>query len=245
MKLLGVFRLIQTEIDKTGDFYREFGLWKTVLRFIENMGVFKKRVFTFLEMELKDSISVQEQAPGIHLVRVGKEDLEKVGKYLYEWYEKKEALKHLEAGNVLFTVKKGNKMIYFEWTEFKNIDLPYLGLSFFIPDGTAHNAYNYTVPEYRGKGIASRAKLLTLNYQRENGIRRAFCVIPPNNTVSLRLNKKVGFKEYQTVIYWRLLFLKYYCVKDFSTNSEKVFWGSGRATQELWRTFSKIDPDRS
>jgi ribosomal protein S18 acetylase RimI-like enzyme len=202
--------------------------------------VFKRRVFIFFELELKNSISDQEHIPNIDLVRVRKEDLEKVGEYLYEWFKKEEALKRLEAGNVLSVVKDGEKIIYYEWTEFKKIDLPYIDLSFYIPDDTAHNGYNYTDPEYRGKGIASKAKLLTLKYQRENGIQRAFCIIPPNNTESLRLNKKVGFKEYQTVIYWRFLFLKHYCVKDYHSSSQKVFWGSGRATQGLWKTFSKI-----
>ena len=245
MKYSEVHRWIQTKIQKTRNYYKEFGFWKTILRFLENIGVFKRRVFTFLEMELKDSISAQGQNHGVNLVRLGKEDLEKVGKYLYEWYEKEEALKCLEAGNVLFTVKDGHKMIYYEWTEFKKIDLPYLDLSFFIPDGTAHNGYNYTEPEYRRKGIASKAKLLTLKYQQENGIQRAFCIIAPYNVESLKFNKKFGFKEYQIVLYWRLLFIKYYCVKDYHTGSQKVFWGSGRATQELWKTFSKIGPDRS
>jgi len=243
LKYSDVHQWIQTKIHKTLNYYREFGLWKTILRFIENSGIFKRRVFIFFEMELKDSISAQEQNHRINLIRVGKEDIEKVDEYLYGWFEKEEALKHLEAGNVLFTVKDGEKMIYYEWTEFKKIDLPYLDLSFFIPDGTAHNGFNYTEPEYRGKGIASKAKLLTLKYQRENGIQRAFCIIPPNNTESLRLNKKVGFKEYQTVTYWKFLFLKYYCVKDSHTGSQKVIWGSGKATQELWKTFSKIGPD--
>jgi len=245
LKLLGVSRLIQTEIDKTGNFYREFGLWNTVLRFIENMGVFKRRVFIFLEMELKDSISVQEQAPGIHLVRVGKEDLEKVGKYLYKWFEKEEALKRLEAGDVLLVVKDEEKMVFYQWIDFGEIDLPYLDLSFFIPDGTACMAYMYTEPEYRGKGVASKAKPLVFKFLRKNGILRAFSVIAPNNAESLRINNKFGFKEYQTVTYWRFLFLKYYWVKDFPTDSRKVFWGSGRASQELWRTFSKINPNGS
>jgi RimJ/RimL family protein N-acetyltransferase len=207
--------------------------------------VFKKRVFIFFELELKNYISVPEYNHHIDLIRVRKEDLEKVGDYLYEWYEIEKALKHLKVGNVLFTVKDGDRMIYYEWTEFKKVDLPYLDLSFFIPDDTAHNGYNYTEPEYRRKGIASRAKLQTLKYQQENGIQKAFCIIPPDNGESLKFNKKFGFKEYQIVSYWKLLFLKYYCVKDYHTSSQKVFWGSGRTTQELWKTFSKIGSDGS
>jgi GNAT superfamily N-acetyltransferase len=240
LELAEVHQWIQTKIHKTWDYYRKFGLWKTILRFFESIDIFKRKVFIFLELEPKDSVSAQEQNHSINLIRVGKEDLERVDKYLYEWFEKKEALKSLEAGNVLLVVKDEEKMIFYQWLEFTKVDLPYLDLSFFIPDGTAYLAYMYTEPEYRRKGIASKVKPLVFKYLQENGIRRGFSIIASNNAESLRVNKKVGLKEYQTVIYWRLLFLKYYCVKDYHTGSQKVFWGSGRATQELWKTFSKI-----
>jgi RimJ/RimL family protein N-acetyltransferase len=243
LKLPEVHQLIQTKIHKTRDYCRKYGLWNTFLRLFDSSGVFKKKVFIFFELELKGSISGQEYNNSIHLVRVRKEDIENVGEYLYEWFEKDKALKSLEAGNVLFTIKDKGKMIYYEWLEFTKVDIPFLDLSFFIPDDTAYLPYNYTEPEYRRKGIASKAKRFLLKYLQENGIRRAFLIIRPNNTESQKINKKVGFKEYQTVIYWRLLFLKHYCVKDYQTGSQKVFWGSGRATQELWKTFSKIGPE--
>ena len=175
---------------------------------------------------------------------MGKEDIENVGEYLYEWFEKEEALKRLEAENVLLVVKDGEKMVFYQWINFaKKIDIPYLDLSFFIPDGTVYLVHMYTEPEYRRKGIATRSKPLMFKYLRENGIRRFFSIIAANHAESLSINRKVGLKEYQTVVYWRLLFLKYYCVKDYQTGSQKVFWGSGGTTQELWKTFSKIGSD--
>ena len=174
MKLPEVHQWIQTKIHKTLDYYRKFGLWKTILRFFESSGIFKRKVFIFLELELKDSISGQEHNNSINLIRVGKEDLEKVDKYLYEWFEKDEALKSLEAGNVLLVVKDEEKMIFYQWLEFTKVDLPYLDLSFFIPDDTVYMAYMYTEPEYRRKGIASKAKPLVFKYLQEKGFRRTF-----------------------------------------------------------------------
>lgn len=242
MELPAVHQLIQTKIHKTQDYYRKFGFWKTILRFFESSGVFKRKVFIFFELELKDSISDQEHNHSIDLVRVRKEDLKNVDQYLYEWFEKEEALRRLEAGNVLLTVKDEGKMIFYQWLELRRVDIPYLDLSFSIPDDTAYMAYMYTETEYRGMGIASKAEPLVLKYLQENGCRRIFLIITPNNAVSYRVYKKIGFKEYQTVIYWKLFFLKYYCVKDYIGGSQKIFWGSRMITQELWKIFSKIGP---
>ncbi|MGB9692303.1 MAG: GNAT family N-acetyltransferase [Candidatus Sumerlaeaceae bacterium] len=54
-------------------------------------------------------------------------------------------------------------------------------------------------PEFRGRGIAGQLLLLSLKKLRALGHTRATCEIAVNNTVSLHLHKKFGFKP------WRLL----------------------------------------
>jgi RimJ/RimL family protein N-acetyltransferase len=240
LKVAEVYQLIRIKIQKTRDYYKRHGLWKLILLFFDLSGVFKKKVLIFFELELKDSVSGQKNDDDIDLVRVEKEDIEHTPQYFDGWFKKDKALKRLEEGRVLFAVKDEEQRIFYQWVEFEKVDIPFLDLSFFVPDETAYITYMYTVPEYRGKGIASKGKLLVLKYLRDCGYRRILVVIQPHNAASRRVNKKVGFNEYQTVIYLKFLFLKYYCVKDYDTSQKKVSWHIREIDQELWKTFSKI-----
>jgi RimJ/RimL family protein N-acetyltransferase len=98
----------------------------------------------------------------------------------------------------------------------------------------------YTTPEFRGKGLASIIKLLQLQFLKEQGYQRVFNTIRSNNIASLKVDKKVGTKKYQTVIYRKIFFLKYYCVRDYDTNKRKRFWYIKGMDQKLWKHFSKI-----
>lgn len=211
-----------------------------MLLFLALSGVFKKRDLIFFELALEDLIPDQKPDIGMSLVRVTKEDIETTDNYFDGWFKKGEALKRLQQGCVLFAVKDKEKRIFYQWLEFQTVDIPFLDLSFSLPDDTACMAYIYTVPEYRGKGFASKAKPLILHYLRKWGYRKIVLTIEPYNTASQRVNKKAGFKAYQTVSYVRLFFLKYYCVKDYETGRKKAFWHIRGAHQELWKTFSKL-----
>ncbi len=240
MKLTEVYQLIQRKMYNTHKYYDKHGLWKTILAIFEHTGVFKYRVLIFFELKVEDPISGQKAGKSIELVRLAKDDIEQIDEYCDGWFKKDEALRRLEQGRVLFVVKEDEKMAFYQWLEFTKVDIPYIDLSFSIPDDTAYMAYIYTVPDYRGKGIASNAKPLVLNYLREQGYRRILLVITPENAASQRVNKKAGFKEYQTIFYLKLLFLKYYRVKDYGTNRKKRFWHITGTDQELWKTFSKL-----
>jgi RimJ/RimL family protein N-acetyltransferase len=109
-----------------------------------------------------------------------------------------------------------------------------------IPDKVAYSLGMYTVPGFREKGLASKLRLRQLQFLKRHGYQRVFLAITPNNLASQKVSRKCGFKEYQTVIYRRILFLKYYCVKDYNTNKMKRFWYIQGIDQKLWKTFSKI-----
>ncbi len=240
MRFAEVYQLIQRKIHNTWEYYSKHGCRKTIRAIFEHTGVFKNRALIFFELELEDSISGQKFDNSIELVRLTKEDIEHTGEYVDGWFKKDEALRRLEQGRVLFVVKKDEKMVFYQWLEFTKVDIPYIDLSFSISDDTVCMAYIYTVPDYRGKGIASNAKPFVLDYLRTQGYQKILLMITPENTASQRVNKKVGFKAYQTVLYIKILGLKYYCVKEYETRQRKVFWAMKNSPQELWRTFSKI-----
>ncbi|GAK56882.1 predicted acetyltransferase [Candidatus Vecturithrix granuli] len=239
MKAIKMYQTIRTKYRNLYEYYQKYGLRKAIVLIIEYTGLFKKRVLVFFEQELQVHPTPNNDHD-IELVRLEKKDIEPIDQYCDGWFPKEEALRRLEQGRVLLVVKDRETNTFYQWLEFSKVDIPYLDLSFSIPEHTACMAYIYTVPEYRGRGIASRAKLPVLQYLREHGYYRIFLMIKPDNAPSQRVNKKAGFKEYQTVFYLKLCFLKYYSVRDCETNRKKIFWGTTAVDQELWKTFSKI-----
>jgi RimJ/RimL family protein N-acetyltransferase len=235
---------IRVKLQNTREYYEKYGLWKSILHFFERIGLgYIKRSLIFFELNMEDWRPYQEKDPVTDFVKVEKEDLAAVDEYFDGWFDKEHAIRRLEAGHVLFAIKHKGRMIFFQWLEFQKVEIPFLELSFCIPDKTACMAYIYTVPEFRGKGVASKAKPLVLDYLRQCGYQRVFLEISPKNPISQRVNKKFGFKEYQTVIFRKFSFLRYYSVKDYYTSQRRIFWHVRTAQQRLWNTFSKIGHD--
>jgi len=96
---------------------------------------------------------------------------------------------------------KGNKIVCYVWCELTLAHIPFLGLLVSIPDKTVYSLGMYTVPEFRRKGLASKIKLLQLQFLKKHGCQREFFVISINNIASQKVVNKLGYKEYQTVIY--------------------------------------------
>lgn len=242
MRFTQIQEFIRFKAYKTRNYCRNYGLWKSILHFFECLGfTFKNLELVLFEINIDDTSFTQKNENTIDLARVEKEDIENAKEYLDEWFSRDNALKRLEKGHLLFVVKDGDKMIFYQWVELKEVSIPFIDLSFSIPDDKAYMAYIYTVPDYRGKGIASKAKPFILKHLQENGYRKVFLAIAPDNLPSIRVNKKAGFKEYQTVLYRRFLFLKYYCVTDYNTNLRKVSLSIRGTDQHLWKIFSKTD----
>jgi len=234
-------KLIRAKVHKIRNYYNRHGLWKSVLHFFDTVGcTFKYRELIFFELRLQDAPSCQENDSGIELVRVRKEDIENAQDYYDGWFSREQALKRLDEGHALLVVNDEGKMIFFQWIELRKAGIPHIDISFSIPERTAYMAYIYTLPKYRGRAIATRAKRLVMKYLKENGYGRTFMVTAPDNVPSMKVNSNAGLRQYQAVTYWRLLFLKYYCVRDLATNRRRVSLRITRTDNQLWKAFSKI-----
>lgn len=174
-----------------------------------------------------------------HLSKVGREDIESA-EYLGGWFPKSRALRYLDEGHILLVLKDKGKVIFYQLLELNKVNIKVLEISAFIPADTAYTSYLYTLPEHRGKGVASKIKPFILKYLYDHGYRKVFNAIAPDNIPSQRVNEKAGLNPYQTVVYRRFLFLKLYRVKDFDTNKKRLFLRLGRTDKQMWKTFSKI-----
>ena len=81
---------------------------------------------------------------------------------------------------------------------------------------------------------------LAHQYLKNKGYQSIFSLIDPDNIASQNVFIKNGYKKYQTIVYRRLLFLRYYLLKDCDTKQKKFFWHVKGIDHKLWNTFSKI-----
>lgn len=237
-------RLIQAKMQRVREYYEKNGLWKLVFYLFSRIGIIIKREYIFFENNLQDIIPYKKNNSNFDLdfVWVKKKDFEHFDFPSEDgWITKNRAFRRLTERNcILLALTNGNKIVCYIWCELTMAHIPILGLLVSIPDKTAYSLAMYTASEFRGKGLASKLKLLQLQFLKKHGYSRVFLVITPNNLASQKVNKKFGFKEYQTVIYRRILFLKYYCVKDYDTNKRKRFLYIKGIDLKLWKHFSKI-----
>lgn len=244
MGLTEAHRLIQAKMQRIREYYEKYGLWKLVLYLFSRIGIIIKREYIFFEINLQDIIPYKKNNSNFDLdfVWVKKKDFEHFNFPSEDgWLTKNQALRRLTERNcILLALTNGNKIVCYQWSEFTLANFPRLGLLMSIPDNVVYSLAMYTVPEFRGKGLASKLKLLQLQFLKKKGYQRVFNAIASNNIVSQIVAKKYGFKEYQTVIYRRILFLKYYCTKDYGSNKRKRFLYIKGIDQKLWKHFSKI-----
>ena len=253
MKIAHFQQWFRMKLDNIQEYYGNYGFWKSVLHFFERLAeyggfVFYIKTLIFFELDLQHTLLPSPDAQDVDFSKVELQDLECAEEYHDGWFDREQALSRLEEGHLLFVVKDHQNIAFFQWIELYKSKIPSIGLSSFpLPEKTACMAYIFTKPEYRGRGYASKAKPLVLHYLQEQGYHYVFLVIAPENTISQRVNKKAGFREYQTVTYRKIFFRKtvlfrYYLVKEYATTRKKIYWYINKSKFEpkLWKKFSKI-----
>lgn len=253
MKVAHLQQWFRGKLDNIQEYYEKYGFWKSVIHFFERLAEyvgfrFYIKTLIFFEIDLQQTFITNPDAQEVDFLKVKPKDLEFIGGYHDGWFDREQALQRLKEGHLLFVIKDRQDMAFFQWIELYKSKIPSLDLSSFpLSEKTACMAYIFTKLEYRGRGYASKAKPLVLDYLREYGYHDVFLVIAPENTISQRVNKKAGFKEYQTITYRKIFFRKsvlfrYYLVKEYATTRKKIYWYISKSKFEpkLWKKFSKI-----
>jgi GNAT superfamily N-acetyltransferase len=71
----------------------------------------------------------------------------------------------------------------------------------------------YTVPEYRGLGVAPKVTERIFYHLKQNGIKKVYACIQSNNFPSLRYAQKVGYLKIGTITFIKIWKLKLYRFK--------------------------------
>lgn len=230
------FRLIRRKISKFYEYYQQDGLWKTCILTCDHLGLFRYRTLIFFALEF-DKEQPPTPSETLELVQLTEKDIEPVEDYWDGWFQKKETLRRLEQGHSLFVVKAQEKWAFYQWLEFERMDIPYLDLTCRLTPETVCMAYIYTEPDFRGQGLATRAKPAILEYIRQKAYRRVVLMITPQNSPSQKVNTRAGFRAYQRVTYIRVCFVKYYHIQSCGDSRSAHVLTVKRTHPALWRTF--------
>ena len=69
--------------------------------------------------------------------------------------------------------------------------------------GIGSSGFTATLPEFRGRGLATRAKLLTLRWAAEHGIETVTTTNDDENPAMLAVNAKIGFVPFGKLVTYR------------------------------------------
>lgn len=218
------------------NYLKQQGPLRFARHLLQQMGFcFYRRTLIFFHLALDH---IPEDPPQSYTFSIlSKRDVEKEANYFDGWFNRKEASKRLARGNRVFSLKRDNRIIFSLWAETQRVRIPWFQLTFDIPKDTVYTTCLYTTPELRGNGIAYGMKSEILQYFKTNAVKHNFLVIDPSNRLSIKLNEKLGFKEYQRVYYTRYWIVKYFRVTKSDSDQTRTFLSLFKSPHSIWKTF--------
>ena len=100
----------------------------------------------------------------------------------------------LARGDVCLATWHASRIVQGIWLSTSRSHLPYLRRDLLLPPGTAYVPDAYTLPAYRGRGLASSAAARRLCSYRERGFRQFVAMVALENRAGLRLVAKTGYR---------------------------------------------------
>lgn len=102
----------------------------------------------------------------------------------------------LRAGQLCFVARHQGRVVAAAWLTMQPLWLSFLGCRIDVGSGEAHVYDKFTMPAYRGQGIANAVRIYHLRHLQRAGFRRATGAVLPENVSSLRDDAKGGFRAY-------------------------------------------------
>jgi RimJ/RimL family protein N-acetyltransferase len=247
---------LQVKRDNVREYYEAYGLRQSILHTFERLAEyigfsFYKKSLIFFEQNLQRRQLPDTSAAEEAVRKTEPADLEGAEDYHDGWFNQEQAIQRIRDGHLLFIRKKEGNMAFFQWIEVGKTSIPSIDLEGIeLPQKTLCMAYSFTKPNYRKQGLASKTKSQVVDYLCQQGYRTMFLVISPENSASIKVNKRSRFTEYQEVAYRKVFFRKrllfgYYWVKEFGTRRRRLFGRKNpNIRRMLWSTFLKTEEEK-
>lgn len=214
---------IKAKIDRAVTYHHENGFKNFFWHLLSELGfVNYNRDLVFNCVDLDAMLFKTQESFSFHIETVQELQTEQVYRDL--WFTKEEAAKRLKNGCRLFVLKIKSEIIFFTWIEEREATIDWIGIKMKLPDNVAYLTGVCTVPEYRRRGISSKIKREILQYLKKEGMSKVVEVVDPLNSVALKMDNRLGFKEYQRVNYRRCWLLQRYRIKQFGSDQQKTFF---------------------
>jgi GNAT superfamily N-acetyltransferase len=239
-----MFQEIELQIQKTFDYYKQQGPLQFIKRFFGKLGFEHfNRSLIFLVLDLKDIPDDVERTYSFHIATI--DDIQKEQDYNDGFFSKEKATYRLRNGHRLFVLNKNASMVYFLWTEQIEAAVWWFDdLPVHLPQDMVYISGVYTQPEFRNRGIASELKREIFHYLKKEGFNHIIEAVHPANPKALRIDRRLGFREYQTVHYKRYWHIRHYTVQKFNSNERKTFITLFKAPKDIWKTFLQLEGQR-
>jgi ribosomal protein S18 acetylase RimI-like enzyme len=192
-------------------------------------------IFLFVDLNSENTESARSHALSIFSA----EDIFELGdKYDDGFFSRTKALSRLSVGHRLFVLKEGQKMAFSLWVEKEGATIWWFNdLPLILPNTVAYMSAVYTSPEFRNRGIASKIKREVFGLLKNEGIARVIEVINPNNSIALRVDRRLGFKDYQVIRYRRYWFIRYYLIHKVNSDECRRLITMFRSPKNIWDAY--------
>ncbi|HXU54880.1 MAG TPA: GNAT family N-acetyltransferase [Casimicrobiaceae bacterium] len=109
---------------------------------------------------------------------------------------RREIASRLRSGDMCFVARHQGRIVAAAWVAVQPVWVPFLGCRIDVAPDEAHIYDKFTLPAYRGHGIANAVRTHHLRHLQRAGLRRATGAVLPENASSLRDDGKGGFRAY-------------------------------------------------
>lgn len=163
------------------------------------------------------------------------------GRYNYEdcFFNTRKAVFRIKSGHSLYVVTNDEGQIVTSvWIERQGASIWWLdNLPVDMPEDMVLFSAEYTPPAFRNRAIAPKMLMELLHFLKQNGINRALAVVHPDNDISLRMQRWLGFKDYQVIRYRRFWLFKYYKIFKIDSTESKRVLVFFKSPKEIWNTY--------
>lgn len=133
----------------------------------------------------------------------------------------KKAKERFKLGHLCFGAKTDGKYVHLKWVAFNESYISEIDRTIQISPTEAYLYDSYTLPEYRGLGLTSAVMKKTVRYLSDMGIKKIYAIVRHDNYPMLRVKEKEGARKIGTILYTKILGIKFYKIKAQTEEDRK------------------------